>query len=638
MLGLLLGFILGADLMPRLLAAVAPQPLFRDPVHDGAADPVVVWNPHVQRWWMFYTNRRAKMPGLSGVAWVHGSRIGIAESTDGGATWQAAGECDIELPEEIGGREPTHWAPEVVTGPDGTHHLWLSVVPGVFENWEHPRRLVHLTSRDLRRWRGAKVVSLGSDRVLDACVAPLEDGSWRLWYNDERDGKSIHAADSADLEHWVHRGRAVSDQAGEGPKVFRWKGASWMVTDVWRGLAVYRSADASTWVRQPGENLLERPGRGPDDGVKGGHADVVVVGARAYLFYFTHPGRTPGFEGLDGPEQRRSSIQVVELTERDGRLSCDRDRETSIALPSLGGVADREQLGRLGRREVSVHDPSTILRLGDRWWMYATGRGVAVWSSTNLMQWRRETAVFPEIPTWLADAVPGTRGHLWAPDAIRVGDRVLLYYSISTFGKNTSAIALATRPVAEPLAWRDEGVVVRSTAADDFNAIDPAVFLDGEGGLWLAFGSFWSGIKLVELDAKTGLMRREEEPPRALAAKAQIEAPAIHRRGDWYYLFVNWGYCCRGVESTYEVRVGRSRSVTGPYLDRDGEALLNGGGSLFLAGEGPWVGPGHVGILEADGREWVSLHFYDRTRMGRATLAIRPLDWTEDGWPAAGKP
>lgn len=632
-LGLLL-VCLGALPVP---AGIAPKPLYRDPVHDGAADPAVVWNPHVQRWWMFYTNRRAKTPGLSGVAWVHGTRIGIAESADGGVTWMHAGECDIELPEAIGGREPTHWAPEVITGPDGTHHLWLSVVPGIFENWEHPRRLVHLTSRDLRRWRNPRALPVGSDRVIDACVAPLEDGSWRLWYNDERDGKSIHFADSPDLVTWTDRGRAVGDQAGEGPKVVRWKGAYWMITDVWRGLAVYRSADAVTWVRQPGGNLLEDAGRGADDGVKGGHADVVVVGPRAYLFYFTHPGRTSVAAGLDGPEQRRSSIQVVELQERDGRLTCDRDRPTDLRLPSLGGAGDSESLVRLGRREVSVHDPSTPILLDGRWWMYATGQGLASWSSGNRRHWRREPPVFASPPGWHAEVVPGHRGHLWAPDAIRVGDRLFLYYSVSSFGKNTSAIGLATRPVAEPDAWREEGLVVRSTAADGFNAIDPAAFRDRDGRLWLVFGSFWRGIQLLELDAATGLRRPEGEGPRAVAWKEQIEAPVLHRRGDWYYLFVNWGLCCRGTESTYEVRVGRSRSVTGPYVDQSGQPMREGGGSLVLGSRGPFVGPGQVGVFEAEGSEWISVHFYDRTRMGRPALAIRALTWSDEGWPVVGE-
>ena len=625
------------------MAAEAPaaKPLFRDPVYDGAADPVVLWNPHVQRWWMFYTNRRANAPGLSGVAWVHGTKIGIAESADGGANWRFVGTCDIDLPPEIGGVEPTHWAPEVVTAPDGTHHMWLTAVPGVFEDWQHPRTLVHLTSTDLRTWRHARPLALASDRVIDACVFPFDDGTWRLWYNNERDRKSIYYADSTDLVRWIDKGKAVGDQAGEGPKVFRWKGAFWMITDVWRGLAVYRSPDGLAWTRQPGGNLLEAAGTGADDGVKGGHCDVVVVGARAYLFYFTHPGCTPDFEKADGTEQRRSSIQVVELFEKDGALSCDRNAPTRIALPALGGVADREPLRALGKRAARVHDPSTLLRVGDEWWVFATGRGVAAWRSRDLDQWRRAPAVFAEPPAWVREIVPSQRGHFWAPDVVRIGDRVFLYYSVSSFGKNTSAIALATSPFpAAPgaeFAWKDEGPMLRSGPGDDFNAIDPALLLDRDGRLWMAFGSFWSGLKLVELDPATGGRMTPDSPLHALAWKNEIEAAALHHRGDWYYLFVNWGLCCRGVDSTYEVRVGRSRSVTGPYLDRAGTELMAGGGTPFMAGEGAFIGPGHAGVATDGEREWVSVHYYDRTENGRALLAIRRLSWTEDGWPVAGE-
>lgn len=315
--------------------AVAPKPLYRDPVCDGAADPVVVWNPHAQRWWMFYTNRRANVPGLSGVAWVHGTRIGIAESADGGTTWTYAGTANIELPPEIGGAEPTLWAPDVVSAPDGTHHMFLTVVPGVFENWNHPRTLVHLVSRDLRTWKNAAPLTLASDRVIDACVHRLPDGSWRMWYNNERDHKSIYYADSRDLATWTDRGKCdgVGERPGEGPFVFSWRGHHWMLVDLWRGLGVYRSDDFLHWTAQP-ENLLATPGHGPDDGVIGGHPGVVVSGDRAFLFYFTHPGRTVPVTpaNRDSLELRRSSIQVVELTERDGRLSCDRDAPTQVEL------------------------------------------------------------------------------------------------------------------------------------------------------------------------------------------------------------------------------------------------------------------------------------------------------------------
>jgi len=313
-------------------AGPAPKPLYRDPVYDGAADSVLTWDAAGKQWLMFYTNRRANVPGLSGVAWVHGTPIGIATSVDGGNTWTPSGNAKIEIPEEIGGKEPTYWAPEVVAGENGVHHMILTVVPGVFEDWKHPRTLVHLTSRDLRTWTKARVLRLSGDRLIDACLLRLDDGTWRLWYNNERDGKSIYYADSKDLETWIEGGKVVADQAGEGPKVFRWKGSYWMITDVWRGLAVYRSDDALKWMRQAGGNLVEQPGKGAEDGVVGRHADVVLNGDRAFLFYFTHPGHVIPKETRPPLEDRRSSIQVAELKFADGKLSCDRDASVTVEL------------------------------------------------------------------------------------------------------------------------------------------------------------------------------------------------------------------------------------------------------------------------------------------------------------------
>ena len=309
---------------------VAAKPLYRDPVYDGAADPTVIWNPLLKRWWMFYTNRRANVPGLSGVTWVHGTPIGIAESADGGAHWKYVGIAQIELPAEYGGPRVTEWAPDVTRAPDGTWQMFLTVVPGIFGDWNHPRDIVQLTSTNLLRWTNPRKLSLASDRVIDPSILRLPDGSWRLWYNDERSGKSIHYADSTNLVDWMDKGLAFKSR-GEGPKGFRWHDKFWVIIDEWKGLGVFRSDDALAWDKQPA-NLLAAPGNGTDDRDIGRHCDVVVGGDRAFLFYFTHPGRN-GTDGKgDGPEQRRSSIQVVELEFKDGWLACDRDRPTRITL------------------------------------------------------------------------------------------------------------------------------------------------------------------------------------------------------------------------------------------------------------------------------------------------------------------
>lgn len=306
---------------------IAPKPLYRDPVFDGAADPILVWNRQRRTWWMLATNRRANVPGLPGVSWVHGTRIGVAESDDLGATWTCRGTLDLPL----GNGDDSQWAPDVVHH-DGRYHMFLSVVPGMHTDWSGTRGIHHLTSPDLERWTHRSELPLSSNRVIDATVARLDDGLWRLWYKDEADRSAIHVADSPDLFVWTNRGRVVGDTPGEGPKVFRWKGRWWMVVDIWDGLRVYRSDDGLAWTPQDAP-LLRGPGSGPDDQVKGGHADVVVTGDdRAYCFYFTHPGRRGPDADADTVEQRRSSIQVVELFVRDGVLACDRDAPCRIRL------------------------------------------------------------------------------------------------------------------------------------------------------------------------------------------------------------------------------------------------------------------------------------------------------------------
>ncbi|MGA3287007.1 MAG: family 43 glycosylhydrolase [Bacteroidota bacterium] len=304
---------------------IAPKPLFRDPIYDGAADPVVIWNQLEKKWFMFYTNRRANVKGLDGVTWVHGTRIGIAESPDGGASWLYRDTCNIPPP-----FTETHWAPEIIEH-QGTYHMYLSYVPGIFTNWSHPRHIIHLTSKDLINWKYESTLKLASDKVIDACIFMLPDGNWRMWYNNEVDAKSIYYVDSEDLYHWEDKGKAVGDQKGEGPKVFQWKDKYWMLTDVWDGLALYESEDLTSWKRIPG-NLLKEPGKGEDDGVVGRHPDVVVNNGRAYLFYFTHPGQVDSIPKDNLYEKRRSSIQVVELEYENGRIICDRDKPTYIDL------------------------------------------------------------------------------------------------------------------------------------------------------------------------------------------------------------------------------------------------------------------------------------------------------------------
>lgn len=597
----------------------APKPLYRDPVFDGAADPVVIWNFGERKWFMFYTNRRANLPEneVNGVNWVHGTKIGIAESRDG-VEWKYRGTANIDN----GNEDSTFWAPEVIYG-NGGYHMYLTVVPGIFRDWSHPRTIIHLTSQNLLDWKYESTLKLANEKVIDAGVTRLADGTYRMWYNNEPDKKSIYYADSKDLFHWEDKGKASMQglQSGEGPQVFLWGKWYWMVVDVWDGLAIYRSEDALHWTRQE-QNILQQAGQGSDDGVKGQHPYVVVMGEKAYIFYFTHPGRVPGNEN-DGYQQRRSSIQVAELELNNDEISCNRDKPVVVNMRN--------------RFRPQIHDPSTILEQEGRYWCFSTGIGVQSLVSDDLTNWRIGPPLFDKSPSWVNDVVPGQRGYFWAPDAIRLGDRYLVYYSVSAFGKQTSAIALASSPTLDPNApdyhWTDHGIVVQTDESSDHNAIDPCIFLAPDDKLWMAYGSFWSGIKLVELDPNTGKRIASDSPLYSVAHKSEIEASALYFHNGTYYLFVNWGHCCRGVRSTYNIRVGRSKSITGPYLDRDGVDMNNGGGTLVLETRGHAIGPGHAGFLAKDGELLLSYHYYDANMRGTPQLGINRVKWDAAGWP-----
>ncbi|MCR4033865.1 MULTISPECIES: family 43 glycosylhydrolase [Flavobacterium] len=305
--------------------SIAPKPLYRDPIFDGAADPTIIWNEKEKKWFMFYTNRRAKDSTAKGITWVHGTKIGVATSIDG-AKWIYKDTCSINYKL----KDVTYWAPDVIKYKN-KYHMYLTIVPGIFNDWYHPRSIIHLTSSDLMNWKFESELKLASDRCIDASVYKLPNGSWRMFYNNENDGKSIYYADSKDLYNWVDSGTKIIKDRGEGPKVFKWKGKNWLISDSWRGLNVYSSEDFLNWKRQE-KNILQTPGTGEDDKVIGGHPDIIVSGDKAYIFYFTHPGRTPENKGVDSYETKRSSIQVAELEYIDGEIVCNRDKQVLINL------------------------------------------------------------------------------------------------------------------------------------------------------------------------------------------------------------------------------------------------------------------------------------------------------------------
>jgi arabinan endo-1,5-alpha-L-arabinosidase len=320
----------------------------------------------------------------------------------------------------------------------------------------------------------------------------------------------------------------------------------------------------------------------------------------------------------------------------------------ALAQPAAPATLNDRLTGDL----TPTHDP-VIAREGDTYYVFGTGndgRYILTRSSPDLVHWTAGAPLFDALPDWAVKAIPGTKG-MWAPDIAFVNGRWRLYYSVSTFGSNRSAIGLFTSPTLDPKApgygWRDEGLVVLSTAADDFNAIDPNFIADRAGRHWLALGSFWTGIKLFALDSKTGKLLRAGEKPYSIARRpapaggpAPVEAPFILDHGGYYWLLVSYDYCCKGANSTYYTVIGRATAITGPYLGKDGSPLMNGQGTIFLRADlreqQRFRGPGHAGWLhDKDGRDYVVYHAYDRTKNGAPTLRIAPIRWGADGWPVA---
>jgi len=296
------------------------------------------------------------------------------------------------------------------------------------------------------------------------------------------------------------------------------------------------------------------------------------------------------------------------------------------------------------RGSLGIHDPSAVIKCNGRYYIFGTGQGIISKSSADKTYWITGPPVFANSPNWTTNAVPGFTGYFWAPDISYFDGQYHLYYAVSTFGSQISAIGLATNPTLDPAdpgyQWTDQGPVIQSTTGSLYNCIDPSVTFDVSSNLWMSFGSFWNGIYIVQLDPATGLRDTTNTTITRLAFNVAsgdpIEASYLYPHGGYYYLFVNWGTCCQTawMDDTYNIRVGRSTNIIGPYFDRSGTAMSAGGGTLFLGTTGKFTAPGQIGILNEDGDYYFSYHYLDANVGGAPTLDIEPLSWTPDGWPA----
>ncbi len=292
---------------------------------------------------------------------------------------------------------------------------------------------------------------------------------------------------------------------------------------------------------------------------------------------------------------------------------------------------------------IGVHDPSMIWN-GTRWDLFATGGTLNIRSSTNLQQWSNVGNIFSAVPAWITTALGAAPSDLWAPDVSYFNCAYHVYYAGSTFGSNNSVIGLATNPTLDATSpdyhWTDQGQIVRSKTSDTFNAIDPNLSFDDAGDAWLAFGSFWSGIKMRKIDASTGKVSTTDTTLYSLAGRngGAIEAPSIVSHNGYYYLFVSYDNCCKGVDSTYRTMVGRASKITGPYTDKSGAAMTTGAAEQLIASAGRYIGPGGGTAFRNGSSYLYAFHYYDGMDNGASKLQIRPINFDTSDWPTLGDP
>jgi len=305
-----------------------------------------------------------------------------------------------------------------------------------------------------------------------------------------------------------------------------------------------------------------------------------------------------------------------------------------------------------------IHDPALIIADDGTWYVYSTGLvnrenggTIQIWSSHDAgTTWEYTGTVWDRIPAWIDEHFSDGElpGNLWAPEITEHNGTYYLYYSASRFGGYNSLTALATNTTLDPsdpdYEWVDQGLVVSSPATGldptnpgkTFNAIDAGIVEDADGTPYMAIGSFWYGIFLVPLEWPTG------KPVEGWQSKTvniadrfmpgnPIEAPYITEHDGYYYLFASFDSCCRGADSTYKVAVGRSASVKGPYLDKDGRDMFGGGGSVVLDSHGAITGPGGQSVFG----DYLAFHYYDASNELAPyfpTLGLQKIQW-QDGWP-----
>lgn len=333
-------------------------------------------------------------------------------------------------------------------------------------------------------------------------------------------------------------------------------------------------------------------------------------------------------------------------------LSCG-DGATTGGLPEppcTGNLADRSS------DVLHIHDPA-IARQGDEFFIYSSSATGSFYRSPDLRRWTAAGTVFEAIPDWIYEEIPNA-DHIGSPDIAWYDGRWVLYYQSHIGGTCNAAMGVATNVTLDPdspdYKWVDHGLVLRSTplfenldiicGVDDvwYNAIDPTLFVDPvDGKPWLIFGSTVGGIFLVEIDPQTLMPTQHPRDFVLLAARDVlqedpiVEAPYIVHRDGWYHLFLSHNHCCKGADTTYKIVVGRSRTLAGPYLDREGVPLVEDGGTIVIDGDGSLIGTGHGDVFSHGGHDYLVHHARDADLDYTPVLNVRRLDWDSEGWPRA---
>lgn len=320
--------------------------------------------------------------------------------------------------------------------------------------------------------------------------------------------------------------------------------------------------------------------------------------------------------------------------------SCSKNVTFGISDPLEG--SNTNEIKEVILTGVSVRDPALILS-DSTYYLFSTGNGIKIWSSTDLVSWKVRPPVFPRAPTWTSQNIPDFNNHIWAPEITYYKGQYYLFYSVSSFGSNNSAIGFATNETLNSnetdYKWIDHGMITQSHGTS-WNAIDPNFFLDDNSEPYLLLGSYFSGIKITRIIDNNLTLKAEAITSPTLAKRDPavnpynaIEAPFLFKHNKYYYLFTSINNCCSGINSDYKTIVGRSRTINGPYLDRQGKAMSAGGGELVLQGNQNWHGAGGASVYNFKGQDKIVFFSYDNTGVER--LRIADVSWDNEDWPLA---